>query len=176
MLVLFIAAGTLSVASSAQAAMFVRFEGIDGESADQHHQNWCDVAAMSRTVTRPSAATGATRRRGSAQFSAVTLTRQLDKASPKLEEAVARGRVIPTVTIEMTATYGGARQTYYRLTLTNVRVTSYALQASGNDEAGPPTEEVGLSFEEVAVTYTQFDRRGRRLGNVEYSWRIEAGR
>ena len=54
-------------------------------------------------------------------------------------------------------------------------VTSVSVNASGNDEAGPPTIVIGNNFEEVKVTYTEYDDTGSSKGNVEYSWKVEEG-
>ena len=54
-------------------------------------------------------------------------------------------------------------------------VTSCQVNASGNDEAGPPTVVVGNNFEEIKVTYTEFDDEGSSKGNVEFEYKVEKG-
>ena len=54
-------------------------------------------------------------------------------------------------------------------------VTSFQYNASGNDEAGPPTVVVGNNFEEVKVTYTEYDDTGSSAGNVETEFKVEKG-
>ena len=54
-------------------------------------------------------------------------------------------------------------------------VTSFQINASGNDEAGPPTVVIGNNFEEVKVTYTEKDREGSSKGNVETEFKVEKG-
>lgn len=49
------------------------------------------------------------------------------------------------------------------------------VNASGNDEAGPPTVVVGNNFEEVKVTYTEYDSDGKKGGNAETTWKVEKG-
>ena len=105
----------------------------------------------------------------------MTLTIEYEKASPKLQEQCLEGKVIPKLEIEQTSTYGGARATYLKYELKNVMVTSYQMNASGNDEAGPPTVVVGNNFEEVKVTYTEMDQEGSSKGNVETEFKVEKG-
>jgi len=95
---------------------------------------------------------------------------EYDKAAPKLLDKSLKGSVIPELEVELTATRGGARSTYLRYELTNVLVSSYQTDASGNDEAGPPIVVVGHRFESIKVTYTEFDDAGSSLGNVETSY------
>ena len=62
--------------------------------------------------------------------------------------------------------------TYYAYELKNVQVTSY--QVGGNPESRPQ-EQMSLNFEEIKVTYTECDNAGKKKGNVEYTWKVEAG-
>ncbi len=36
-----------------------------------------------------------------------------------------------------------------------------------------PTEDFALNYEEIKVTYTENDNKGKKKGNVEYSWKVE---
>jgi type VI secretion system secreted protein Hcp len=155
-------------------AAFAKYEGVDGESKDATHNNWIDVLSLDWGVHRPGGgATGQSRRRGAAVVEDLVLTIEYEKAAPKLQEKCLRGEVVPKLEIELTATYGGARATYLRYELKNVMVTSYQINASGNDEAGPPTVVVGNNFEEIKVTYTEYDDTGSSLGNVETVHKVE---
>ena len=119
-------------------------------------------------------ATGKTRRRARALVDDLTLTLEYEKASPKLIEAALEGKVIPKLEIEMTSTYGGARATYLKYELKNVQVTSYEVSGAASDDA-PPTVVIGNNFEEIKVTYTEYDNEGGKKGNVEYNWKVEKG-
>lgn len=157
-------------------AIFADYDGIDGESTDAHHDKWVDVLSLDWGVHRPgSGSTGQSRRRGAPVVEDMVLTYDYEKASPKLLEKCLKGEVIPKLDIELTATYGGARVTYLKYELKNVMVTSYQINASGNDEAGPPVVAVANNFEEVKVTYTEFDDAGSAKGNVETEYKVERG-
>lgn len=161
--------------NTSQAAIFAKYDGIDGESKDASHENWIDVLSVDWGMNKPGGgATGQSRRRGAAVVEDVVLTIEYEKSSPKLQEACLQGKVIPKLEIEQTANYGGSRQTYLKHEFKNVRITSYSMSASGYDE-GPQVVIVACSFEEVKVTYIEFDDEGQRLGNVEYSWKVEEG-
>lgn len=155
-------------------AAFMKYEGIDGESKDAEHRNWIDVLSLSWGVHGPEGgSTGPSRRRGAPQIDDMVVTVEYDKAAPKLLEKSLKGSVVPKLEIELTATYGGARATYLRYELTNVLISSYQTNASGNDEVGPPIVVVGNSFEAIKVTYTEFDAAGSSLGSVETSYKVK---
>lgn len=155
-------------------AAFAKYDGVDGESRDAHHNNWIDVLSLDWGAYHPgSGSTGQSRRRASAVVEDLVLTIEYEKASPKLLEKCLKGGVVPKLEVELTATYGGARATYLRYELKNVMVTSYQINASGSDEAGPPTVVIGNNFEEIKVTYTEFDDEGSNRGNVETEYKVE---
>ena len=164
---------SLAFAPSAQAAAFAKFDGIDGESKDANHENWIDLIAIQESIRIPGAAAdGSTRRRGAPNFDDIVLTKLLDKSSVKLREKLAQGAIIPLLEIELTTTFGGARTTYFRYELKNVQITSFSLDASG-DEGVPVTEVISVNFEEIKWTYTEFDDTGSSKGNVEATWKVE---
>ena len=151
---------------------FLKIEGIEGEATDREHKGWSDLLSFSQSIHKPGgAATGQTRRRGSAVLEDLVVVKELDKSSPKLQEAVCNGKVFPKVELHLNSTIGGTRQTYYMYELKNAMITSYSI--SGSD--GVPTEEVSINFEEIKVTYHTFDVRGRKAGQVEYTWKVEKG-
>ena len=154
---------------------FFKLDGIDGESKDESHESWIDILAFSQGQYVPAASldTGSSRRE-SCVFEEISIEKNLDKASPKLAEAVCTGKVFPKLEIHLTATYGGSRTTYFAYELTNVMVTSYHIDNSKEDS--DPVENVSMNFEKIKVTYTEYDDTGSSKGSVEYSWDISANK
>ena len=173
---LLLASSLLFLAASVDAAIFVKFDGIDGESNDRDHVKWSDVLSVSESLTLPDGgATGATRRRGAAQYQDIVISKELDKASVKLREKLARGEVIPRVDIHVTKSFTDAgRVVYFKYEMTNVVITNFSMSASGASDS-VPVESASLNFEEIKVTYTEFDARGAVKGNVEFIYRVETG-
>jgi type VI secretion system secreted protein Hcp len=157
--------------SPAYSAIFVKFDGIDGESKDADHDKWCDVLNYDWQVSNPGP-TGS--RDSTAIIRPLIISKEFDKASPKILDRLLRGVIIPLVEIEVTATFGvGGRATYIRIEMRNARITNRSGIASGNDEAGPPEETVAIVFEEIKYTYTEYDDEGNPAGNVEFTWKVE---
>jgi type VI secretion system secreted protein Hcp len=157
-------------------AAYMKFDGVDGECQDKDHRNWSDIASFSQGIHKPGGgATGQTRRRGDTVMEDVLVVKELDKASPKLAEAVCNGKVFPKVEIHFTASYTDAgRVTYLAYELKNVAVSSYQISGAGQSDQ-VPTESLSMNFEEIKVTYTENDSQGKKKGNVEYSWKVEEG-
>lgn len=157
-------------------AAYIKFEGIDGECKDKEHQKWSDLVSFNQGIHKPGGgATGATRRRGDVVLEDIVTVKEVDKSTPKLAEAICKGKVFPKVEIDLTASYTDAgRVTYYRYELKNVQVVNYQVGGSGQSE-DVPIEELSLNFEEIKVTYTECDSEGNKKGNVEYEWKVEEG-
>lgn len=157
-------------------ALFIKFDGIDGECKDNDHKGWSDVLSFSWGLHKAGAgATGQTRRRGVVTVEDVVLTKEYDKSSPKLAEAICNGKVFPKVEIHDTTTYGdGNRAVFLKYELKNVMVSSFSVSGAGAGDA-VPTESLSLNFEEVKQTYIEYDAKGGKKGNVEMGWKVEEG-
>ena len=153
--------------------IYIKFEGVDGEVLDENHGNWCEVISFDQAHSMSISSSGLLRQKVDAVFDDVRIVKTIDKASPKLAEAVCKGTVYPTVEIDVTAqAFGTSRMTYLAYELKNVLVTSYAVSGVSQSE-DVLHEEVTLNFEQIKVTYTEFDSSGKPKGNVEYTWKIE---
>lgn len=174
-----IAAFLLAIITMTQinAAAYIKFDGIDGEAKSDGHEGWIEIMSFNQGIHQPKpGASGSTRRRSSAVFEDLVVTKELDKSSPKVAEAVVTGRVIPRVALDVTVATDGGEVTYYRYELTNVLVTSYQVSMDNSDYL--PMDSFSLNFEEIKVTYTglEFGPKGESGDLVEYSWKVEEGR
>ncbi|MHC4641106.1 MAG: type VI secretion system tube protein TssD [Planctomycetota bacterium] len=154
-----------SLSGYARGAAYIKFDGVDGESQDKDHKGWSDVLSFNQGhfLADPS------RTRDSVVSKPIEITKELDKAGPKLAEAVCTTKVFPKVEIHLTASYTDAgRVTYLAYELTNALIVSYNISGSGQSE-DVPTEILALEYEEIKCTYTERDPTGGSLGNVEYS-------
>ena len=157
-------------------ALFIKFDGIDGEAQDKDHKGWTDLMSFSWGLHKAgSGATGQTRRRGVVTVEDVVCTKEYDKSSPKLAEAICLGKVFPKVEIHDTTTYGdGNRAVFLKYELKNVMVSSMHTAAAGGGDA-VPTDSFSLNFEEVKQTYVEYDAKGGKKGNIEMTWKVEEG-
>ena len=154
--------------------MFIKIGDIKGESVESSHEKWSDVTGFGQgqSVPEPS---GESRRRADVQLNDLVVVKFIDKASPKIAEAVLTGKVFPKVELDLTALFGDTeRLVYYTYELENARVTSYNISGSGQGD-DRPTETFSLNFEEIKVTYTEYDSDGNVKGSVEYTWNVEEG-
>ncbi len=153
--------------------IYIKFTGVDGEVEDANHKNWCEVIAFDQSHMMQLTDTSPFRGRAAPLFDDIRIVKTIDKASPKLAEAVCTANIYPTVEIHVTASVSGAnRVTYLAYELGNVLITSYLISGAAQSE-DVPCEEVTLCFEQIKMTYTEFDALGKAKGNVEYTWTLE---
>jgi type VI secretion system secreted protein Hcp len=149
---------------------FAKYDGIAGESIDENHMQWIDILEYDWGVERAEAPLGS-RRRGAAEIAPFVLTFDYEKAAPKLLEKCAKGAVIPTLEVELTTGYGEIQSTYLRYEMKNVLCNAY--QVGGVADGAPPRVRVANNFEEIKVTYTEYDDSGTSLGKVETIIEVE---
>lgn len=125
----------------ASGAAFMKYDGIDGEARDSGHTGEIDIHSWTFQADG-----------GGASFE---LVKPVDASSPDLLRSL-EGIELPAMA------FRGAHQgtTYLKVELTNVMVTSYAVEATPGER---PTEHISLNFEEIKVTYLPDTDRPRTI-------------
>jgi type VI secretion system secreted protein Hcp len=161
----------LLAASSAMAAtdMFLKMDGISGESQDDKHKGEMDVLAWSWGQSTGEART----RRGKEPAVCIqdlSLTKYIDSASPELIMNSMLGEVSPTAVLVVRKA-GDRPQEYLTLTMRNVSVSAYQTGGSGGEDR--LTENVVLHFESMQGQY----RRQKPDGSLDtpITFEIAAG-
>ncbi|MEE8294852.1 MAG: type VI secretion system tube protein Hcp [Sphingomonadales bacterium] len=157
-LLTFLSAGLFALAvliilpgiSDAEAAAFMKIADIKGESTDKDHKGWIVIDSISSPLSEV-AATSGTSATGARRTEPLVLTKAVDKASPKLQQATNSGKVFPKVIIEV-AEYGGSRATYLKYELTNVMITSYSVNDPGTS-GGVPMETITFKYSKIEYKY-----------------------
>jgi type VI secretion system secreted protein Hcp len=158
---------------------FLKISGIDGESQDDKHKNWIELLSYSHGVNQQSTGLSTT---GSisaerASFHDFTITKELDKATPKLFAACASGEHFATINVEVCRA-GGDKVKYMEYELSDVLITSFRPVAQSKDATGTlPTEVVSMSAGQIKMTYTETDKAtGKALGAVPAGWNLKTNK
>ena len=136
--------------------MFLKLDGVTGESTHKGHKDEIEVLSFSWGVAHPVPATRNERRRpGRAQASDITFTMNVGKASPTLMLACATGRHLKQGLFVIESA-GEVPFAFYKATVTDVLVTSY--QTGGASEI--PLDSFSLNFRTVRLRETTQDPKG----------------
>jgi len=131
--------------------MFLKIDGIPGESTDPSHKDEITVLSFtwgeSQPVVPSSGSGGAT---GKVTMQDFHFVMRINKASPKLFLACANGTHIKNAILSVRR--AGAAAEFLKWTLTDVTVGSY--QTSDNAPTGEPlTDQIGLRFAKIEMEY-----------------------
>jgi len=164
---------SLALASEAEAAIYVWFNGIPGEAKDKDHRNWTDAKSVNHQIKQSGTMhVGGGGGAGKVQYGDFVVVKEIDKTSPKLNLLCANGKHISEVIIDMTASYTDAgRVTWLQYKLEKVLVTSVDTTFTTIEKDF--IEKVTLSFGKITCTYKEMDERGMSKGKVTYSWDVE---
>lgn len=107
----------LGEASLSHAEIFMRIDGVQGESKDPAHPDWNDIQSANWEYGEPPP--------GSAtklQFQRLSVTKKHDAVSALLVQAAATGTPFREKRLEMTAPLGATQAAYSRVKLTGARI------------------------------------------------------
>ncbi|KVP80099.1 Hcp family type VI secretion system effector [Burkholderia ubonensis] len=155
-------------------AMFMKVDGVTGESADAQHKGWTDIQTFSWGASQPGAmASGSGGNAGKASFNDLVVVAYMDKGAPAIIKNCASGKHLPSVEISACKT-GGTQVEFMRVTLQEVLVTS--AQVAGvdpGDVADRLLMHYGFQAAKVKKQYWQQNDNGGKGAEVSVGWNIK---
>lgn len=159
-----------------KADIFIKLDGIEGESTDDKHKNEIEVQSFSFGVTNSgSHATGGGGGSKHAHIGDVHFTKFVDKSSPKLFLACATGDHIKKA--ELTFRKAGQKAgqlEYYKITLSDLLVSSFQQSDSSGHDLG--TEQVSMNFSKIEFDYKEQKPDGSLGGSVKSGYDIKTAK
>ncbi|QHM70964.1 Hcp family type VI secretion system effector [Mixta intestinalis] len=143
--------------------LYLRLQGITGESRDNLHQGWIDLKGYSWGLESPG--TGAN---GTVNFQNVIVYASLDKATPAMITHATKKTLISKAELAICRA-GSEHKEFCRITLENVRIVSISMGDSG------VASEVsyGLEADKVQFQYWEQTSRGGRGAETRTTWDIK---
>ena len=152
------------------ADMFLKVQGVTGETRDADHQGAIDVVSWSWGMESPTETmTGLAK--GRVVVSELHVVKRVDQSSPTLMSYLRQNKVVPLV--ELTVRKAGEKPLeYFKIELQNAKITSLKAE-SLSDEL---MEHLNLGFSKLKVIYTpQGKTGGSGGGKVEFETDAHAG-
>ena len=150
--------------------MFLKLEGIKGESKDEHgHADQIDVLAWSWGLSNSGTAhSGTGAGAGKVNVQDISLTKWVDRASINLIQYCATGKHIKSAHLVVRKA-GGTPLEYIKIDFDDLLVSSVSTGGSGGEDR--LTENISLNFAKFKVEYfTQAkDGTGASAGEVTYN-------
>ena len=151
---------------------YLKIDGIPGECTDDKHKDWIEILSYQMGLGQASSASHSTAggsAAGKVRFEDMTFTHFLDKASPKLFEACAKGTHIKDATLELCRA-GGDKFKYLEIKLENVLVSSLSSTRDPSGDFDFPIETIVLNYGKMKMTYYKQGEKGAGAGQVAFGW------
>jgi len=156
------------------ADMFLKLEGVDGESKDDSHKKEIDVLAWSWGASQSGTGhTGGGSGAGKVSVQDVSVTKYVDSASHLLLLDCCNGQHIKKGTLVVRKA-GATPLEYIKLTMEDIIVTHISTGGSGGEDR--LTETVTLNFSKFKYEYTPQKADGSGDGTKETGWDIAANK
>jgi type VI secretion system secreted protein Hcp len=152
------------------SAVYLKLDGIDGESQDVNHTGWIDILSYNWGVNHTASKGGAF---GLPKVNDMCFTTLVSKASPKLMLACANGKIIKTAVLSVTGKFSadGQIRTFLNITMKNAIVSSYKVSGNGEEL---PMDSFCLNFASITMDYILYDVAGA-VGGVQHftsTWNV----
>ncbi|MDE1185342.1 MAG: type VI secretion system tube protein Hcp [Pantoea sp.] len=146
-------------------SLFLKVEGVAGESKDASHPGWIDIKNYSWGAWRSGNGPGM------GNYRNLIVHTQIDKATPALILMTTNGKKIRKV--EMSACKAGFNQAeYYRITLENVLV----FEAQLRDDSHTTHVEYEFQADIVKIQYWEQTSAGIKGAETRSGWNIKENR
>lgn len=151
--------------------VFVKIDGMEGESSDDSYMGWIEVLeyglGVAQKVSRTTSSAGGFSV-GRANFTEFTFRKQLDLASPGIALACADGTHIDVVTVVLCRA-GKEKVKSMEYRLTDCMVSEVSTMGGG----AFPSETISITFAKIVWAYSQQKRQGGwAAGNYAAGWNL----
>lgn len=147
--------------------MFLKLEGVDGESKADYAQKEMELYSYSWGVATPisqSASSDGSLSAGKASFSSLSVTKRLDSSTPLLMSNCAKGVHHPTAILSLWRTGGGDKpELYMQYEMEDVLIESVS---DGGGIGDIPTESINLAYGKIILKYDPTKVTGGKGGGV----------
>ena len=138
-----LAAGAAMPVPASAAEIFLRLDGILGDSLDSKHRDQIDILSYTQSFTNTAKiASGTASGPGKVTCGAVTVFKNIDRSSPELIRLVVTGAHVPKGVLAFTDPTSKFDTEYYRITMTDVVVTG--IEQTDNADPATIVEKVSI--------------------------------
>ncbi len=154
--------------------MFLKLEGINGESMDDKHKQAIQLQSFTFNIAQMgSGSHGGGSGSGKAEWADMIFSKNLDTSSPTLIEHCALGKHINKAQLFVRKSgVAGGQGDYYTITMTEVLVSS--VTNTGSNASDLPLETLGLNYAKIQFEYKTQDDKGVLGKPVTAGWDLKA--
>jgi type VI secretion system secreted protein Hcp len=152
----------------ADVDLFLKIEGIEGESQDPKHKGELQLLSVSKTVENSVArGAGATEGRGTSVWRDAVFTMHVDKAWPKLFMACFTGERLKKAVLTLRKA-GKQQQEFLKITFSDVLVSRVEILGNKNGSA-VPSVLFAFNYAHIEEEYKAQKPDGTLTGAIKYA-------
>ena len=156
--------------------MFLKIDGIEGESIDSTHKAELEIQSFSFGESNSgSSASGGGAGAGKVQMQDFHFVINLGKHSPKVFEDCATGRHIPKAVLTCRKA-GGDKMEYLKVTFSAVLISQYQTGASAQGGSDLPTDQCSFNFTKIEKEYKEQKADGSLGGTIKAGYDLKANK
>lgn len=160
------------------ADIYIKIDGVDGESTDSKHQKWIEVQNISTGITLPFSnssysSTGGGTNTGRADFDYINFSKFMDDSSVKIQEFCATGKTCATAEIHFCqAGDGQEKHVFMTYKFKDVVITHYSVSA-GKHDVDRPMESVSIAYGNIELGYKNLDDKGSAGAEKKFEYSLK---
>jgi type VI secretion system secreted protein Hcp len=151
-----------TIQSTADAAAYIKYDGIKGEVTAKGHEGEIELTSWSWELSQSADPR-------SPIIRPIGITKEADSTTPKLHEVLLSGSQAASATLTMTKTATDQILDYMIIDMTNVSVSTAGI-SSGGDR---PVESYSLTFDSYCITYITQDPTGASVPVGPTCWEFK---
>jgi len=160
----------LLAACVARAAMYLYIPDIPGESTEKTHADWIDLTSVSSLVWTENYFASGFRESSIPHFGDLEVTKKIDKSTPALLRACARGDHLHDLVLVVTRSgQGGVLYKYFEYQLREALVSTYSTNTS---PLGEILETFSFNYSRIDWYYWQLNEDGSVGSQAEAWWDV----
>lgn len=151
--------------------MFLKVEGVKGESKDAGHKDWTDITSFSWGASQPgNMATGGGGGAGKVNFTDLRVEAAIDKATTVMLKHCASGKHLSKIEVSVCKA-GGQQVEYTRIILEDVLVTN--VNYTGADDSDLLKVSYSFQAAKVSQKYWEQSASGGKGAESSSGWNIK---
>lgn len=154
--------------SQAALDLFLKLDGIEGESRDTKHAREIDILGWSWGMSSPATVSSGGTTAGKVNLRELSLTKYVDKATPSLMLHCSNGKLISNAVLTCRTATSSTAFEFLKLHASKAAVTFVGMGASSGSDR--PTETLGLAFESITIDYFLVEGTGTK--DYFYQWNV----
>ncbi len=152
--------------------VYLKIDGIDGESTDSEHEKWIEVLSFNHGISQPVSAPSGTGGRtvGKVDFQDFSIVKEVDNATPILYLHCCNGKHLKEIIVDCCLATED-KHVFYKYKMEDVIVSS--VSCGGGGGGTKPTESVTFNFGKMTWEYTPIDDKGKPGTPLPRIWDLE---